>query len=278
VRQSILLGTAPNPPTDTGGQLVAVLGASNVARGLPWLLETVRRLGPDTAAGAAPRDLLVAGGHGRSYGLATNVLGRTLPGLLDCGIWTRLDELAQHRTLAVVLTDVGNDLVYEVPPERLVGWVRSALDRLPRHARVTVTTPPLASLSALSPWRFHLLRRLFFPARRVELSSLLGALERVVHGLSELAADPRVRLVEPPASWYGFDPIHTLSHRRVEAWYRMLGEREDREPNGGTSPPGLSQRWLAMTARPQDWRLFGLALGSAQPCRRLADGTRLWLY
>jgi hypothetical protein len=254
--------------------LVVVLGASNVALGLPWLVQAAVRSEP-----GGERDLLVAGGHGRSYGLATRVLGRSLPGLLQCGLWPALEQLGRDRACSVVLTDLGNDLMYGVEPERLVDWVRTCVERLPDEARVSVVGPPIPSLSLLSPLRFVVLRSLLFPGRRVALAALRSALERLASGLQTLAAERDLALIEPPAGWYGLDPIHVRRRSRGEAWRRWLGR--DEPVDGGVvmaEPLGLGDRWRVVSARPESWRLFGAACGSRQPCRRLGDGSRLWLY
>ena len=37
-----------------------------------------------------PLEVFVALGHGRSYGRSTRMLGRQLPGILECGLWPEL--------------------------------------------------------------------------------------------------------------------------------------------------------------------------------------------
>jgi hypothetical protein len=64
-----------------------MLGASNLAIHLPTVVETAARLW------GRPLDLLAAIGHGRSYGMTSRVMGRVLPGILQCGLW---DDLARR--------------------------------------------------------------------------------------------------------------------------------------------------------------------------------------
>ena len=61
---------AERPPAMTA---VAVLGASNVSRGLSRLVATL------AARPGGPADLFVAAGHGRSYGANSRVWMRRLP-------------------------------------------------------------------------------------------------------------------------------------------------------------------------------------------------------
>src|SRR5690606_17242178 len=66
---------------------VVMLGASNLTRGVSTVLATAQAYW-----GANPVDALFALGHGRSYGITTNVLGRILSSIRDCGLWKALDD------------------------------------------------------------------------------------------------------------------------------------------------------------------------------------------
>ena len=88
--------------------VVVALGASNLSRGLSRLTAVVRDTIP------APR-LLVAAGHGRSYGASSRVAWRRLPSILQSWLWRAFDRLeppARDRRLLAVVTDIGNDLLY----------------------------------------------------------------------------------------------------------------------------------------------------------------------
>jgi hypothetical protein len=190
----------------------------------------------------------------------------------------------------VVLADIGNDLMYGVPPDRLVGWVESCLERIPRDARVTIVAPPLATLASLSSLRFQVLRTLFFPTRRVDWIPLRAALDQLTGGLRALASDRGVDLMEPPAHWYGgLDPIHTRLAQQSKMW-RCLVAGGGAWPAGevaGVGSEGLADvradvtardRWRFWMARPESWVLFGAEMGRAQPYAQLVGGMRLWMY
>ena len=60
---------------------VVALGASNLTRGLQTAVSTARTTwGPSGEVLGAP-------GHGRSYGAPSRCVGRTLPGILQSGLW-----------------------------------------------------------------------------------------------------------------------------------------------------------------------------------------------
>ncbi|MEX0819484.1 MAG: hypothetical protein WD070_07815, partial [Pirellulaceae bacterium] len=84
---------------------VVLLGASNIARSPAIVFDSAR------SAWGSPLDIVAATGHGRSYGMTSCVLGRTLPGILQCGLWEALATRPLVPT-AALLTDIGNDILY----------------------------------------------------------------------------------------------------------------------------------------------------------------------
>ena len=108
---------------------VVLLGASNLTRSFPQVVATARALAGE------PIEVVAALGHGRSFGLRSRVLARSLPGIVGCGLWAALDGApARARTLALV-TDVGNDIVYGVGVETIREWVETCVSRLEEHGR-----------------------------------------------------------------------------------------------------------------------------------------------
>ena len=146
---------------------VIVLGASNAAIGISVAIESAWQ------AFGQPLDFLAAMGFGRSYGIRSCVLGRSLVGILDCGLW---QDLAQRSRIpaTALLTDIGNDLVYEVPVEQIVEWVEECLRRLSSCAdRLIVTELPIESIRKLTRWRFLLMRTILFPQCRLDLRTAI---------------------------------------------------------------------------------------------------------
>src|SRR5262245_25860690 len=95
---------------------IVALGASNLTRGLHTVVSTARAAwGPDV-------EVLGALGHGRSYGVESRLVIRTLPGILQSGLWSTLSSLPPATTRGLV-TDVGNDILYEFPVPTVLGWV-----------------------------------------------------------------------------------------------------------------------------------------------------------
>ncbi|HEY0782948.1 MAG TPA: hypothetical protein VGE98_10860 [Thermoanaerobaculia bacterium] len=243
-----------------------LLGASNLALGLQ--LVACRLLG----VGGGPWEILASLGRGRSYvDWSRYLFVRGLPGIERCALWQELDRRPPLPAVALV-TDVGSDLLYGHPVERIAAAVESCLDRLvARRAEVVLARLPLARLATLSPLAYGAARRLLYPGRAVDFRAVLDGADQLDAALVRLGEARSVRLVAPPAAWYGVDPIHLRRRARREAWEELL-----RFPS--LPPATATPRVRLPLVSPAEWRLFGRARRAAQPAARFADGSTLALY
>jgi hypothetical protein len=232
-----------------------VIGASNASMALPRVLRTLE----------PPLELLVAAGHGRSYGSWSRYFARELPPILECGLWP---ELARERApVCALVTDVGNDLAYGASAAQIAGWVDEVLARL--EGRVTLTALPLESLEALSPLFFHAVRLLVFRGRPLEREHVLAQARELDARLQELAARRGAQLERIPRAAIGWDGIHQRARARSELWDGWL--------RGLGFGSGLGLR-LAGALRPQEQRLFGREQRCPQPCAQAPDGSRVSIF
>ncbi len=246
---------------------VVALGASNLTRGFRAVVSAAR------AAWGPEVEVLAALGHGRSYGARSRVGIRALPGILDSGLWRALESLPALPTRAVV-ADVGNDIMYGVPAQRILAWVDEALGRLQRVTRdITLTDLPLDGIRRLSAARYLLFRSIFFPYCRLSLRQLLGKAERVNAGLSELAHARGIKLFQLDPGWYGFDPIHIRRLSLRAAWQEILDARSA----AGKPVSLLEGLWLCSLPHERRW-LLGLEQFTPQSGVALPSGGRVWLY
>ncbi len=251
---------------------VVLLGASNLTLGFGTALDEAR------AAWGAPLDVLAALGHGRSYGLESRVLGRTLPGILQSGLWPALARQAPA-PVAALITDVGNDIMYGAAPATICRWIEQCLDHLAATgARVVLTLLPLAGVGRLSAWRYRLFRACLFPGCRLSFTDAMDSAEALQAGMTALARERGVALVCPPADWYGFDPIHIRRGARREAWGELLRAWRESERAVASPPGGLSQALYLSRLQPERQRRFGVERCATQPCGRLREGTTIALY
>jgi hypothetical protein len=265
-------GGIQRPAPTVASRRVVILGASNLTRGLNTVVETAH------AVWGRPLEMFVALGLGRSYGRSTRMLGRELPGILDCGLWPELASRQAVPTAAVV-TDIGNDLLYHEPVERIVDWVEACLDRLADlGAQTVVTLLPLENLERLSAARFRILRTIFFPNSRIgfqEVGRRARALDERVRGLAKARG---FRVVTPRAAWYGIDPIHIRARHMTSAWREFL--TAERLASGAIKPVRSSlARAAYLHSRTPFHRYFlGFEQRRAQPSARLQDGTTIAIY
>jgi hypothetical protein len=263
------------PPTngERGGQRrhVVLLGASNLTIGLPTVLQTaLRHCG-------GPLDLWIAAGHGRSYGKPSTVFGRTLPGILESELWQSLDR-ESIRPAAALVTDIGNDLLFDAPVEQSVAWVEACLDRLQRSGpRMILTALPIANLEQLPRHKFYLLRSLLFPNCRLSFETVIERAAALDEAIQTLARQRGMHLEHPRREWYGFDPIHMRYRHLDAAWSTLLSAWRQQE----TMSP---ERWrwrdrvrIARLKPAQRW-VRGIERRAAQPALVLRDGSSIALY
>ena len=251
---------------------VVLLGASNLTKSFPTVVTTALRTWGE------PVEIMAAMGHGRSYGQDSTVFGRKIPGIFPCALWHDLQRRPPLPTAALV-TDIGNDLLYGVPPDRLLEWVENCLDRLSElGAAPVVTQMPIDSVQGLSESRFRFFRRLFFPRSRLTLAEAKALVRSFNERLIRVGETRKIPVIPVSAAWYGFDPIHLRRRALREAWPTLLAAwRAADEPIVVARPSLWTTAYLA-TLAPCERSLFGIRRRAAQPSGRLVDGTTISLY
>ena len=249
-------------------RLVA-LGASNLTLGLASLVSIARsHWGSDV-------EVMTALGYGRSYGMPSTVGVRTLPGILECGLWSALSSSPSAQTRGLV-TDVGNDVLYGVDPRRILTWVEEAVDRLLAITDdVVLTDLPTANSHELSEARFTFFRTILYPSCRLTLEHVVARAEEVNEGLRDLARSRPVRFSKLNPGWYGLDPIHFRPGRWRDAWRGiLLGS----DPAGSASGLSVAEWVRFQLAAAERQTVFGRERLRPQLGTPLARGGRVWMY
>lgn len=253
-------------PADVGR--IIALGASNLTRGFRTVVATAR------AAWGPGVEVLAALGHGRSYGAPSRLFFRTVPGILESGLWRELASRTQMPTRGLV-TDVGNDILYGFSAGQTLAWVAEALGRLRRvTADLVVTDLPLASIRRLSRPKFLVFRSILVPSCRLSLAQVLETAERVNAGLAELSAAHGATFIRLDPAWYGFDPIHIRPSLWRPAWQQILGSQAEADGDGRSPLEGLR---LCLMPPERRW-VFGVERFTPQAGVALRSGGRVWLY
>ncbi len=248
-----------------------ILGASNVFRNISTVVASAQ------AAWGAPLELLIAAGHGRSYGMWNRVLGYSVPGIVQCGLW---DALAQRSAVptAALITDVGNDLLYGASPETILAWVETCLARLrPVCERITMTELPLHSVARLTPPQFVMLSRILFPRSRLSLTDAIAHSRRLNDGLLSLAEKFSAHVIAPEKIWYGFDPIHVRRRHVASAWHALLAPWSA-APHEWQARGTLWQWCQLRSKRTHVQQFLARKYLTPQPALRAADGSTVSLY
>jgi hypothetical protein len=248
---------------------IVALGASNLTRGFRTVVATARAIaGPHV-------EVLAALGHGRSYGMHSRILVRTLPGILQSGLWQRLETLPYAPTRGLV-TDVGNDVLYGMPADQILTWVDEAVARLQRVTDdIVLTDLPLARARRLSRLEFFLFRTIVVPQSRLTLAEVLDTAARVNDGLEAIAAKRRIDFFRLKPEWYGVDPIHIRPSLWRPAWREILcGDQPAPTAADGSQREAVHLYFL----KPERQWLFGQEQFTAQHGHALTPGGRVWLY
>ena len=246
---------------------VVALGASNLTRGLETVVSTARTAwGPEV-------EVLGALGHGRSYGVESRVVIRTLPGILQSGLWDTLSSMPPAATRGLV-TDVGNDILYGFPPPIVLEWVEEAVDRLHRITDdIVVTGLPLHTIRNLSAPAFMMFRSIFAPTCRLSFVEVVDRAEQVNEGLVSIASSRKLQFVRMQPKWYGVDPIHIRPGWWHPAWQCILGQ-EASVRGDSVWLEGLNLYFMP----PERQWLFGLERTSPQTGYTLPHGGKVWLF
>jgi hypothetical protein len=249
---------------------VVALGASNLTRGFHTIVATARSVsGPQV-------EVLTALGHGRSYGMRSRIAVRALPGILQSGLWRQLEAMPPVRTRALV-TDVGNDVLYEVPADQILAWVDEAIVRLQRVTHdIVLTDLPLERARRLSRVGFLAFRSILVPQCRLSLADVLDTAERVNDGLSTIATARGIQFFRLRAEWYGIDPIHIRPLHWRRAWQEILyGQSGIELPDAVRSRSEALRLYLR---RPERQWILGREQFTAQRGVPLPRGGRVWLF
>lgn len=266
-----MLTTLPQQPRLVNR--IVLLGASNLTLSLRLVIQQIQsRCG-------GPSEVLVAAGHGRSYGQSSRVLIRELPGIIASGLWSQL-ESGEARPTYAFLTDIGNDVLYGYTPAQILQWIAWCVDRLQKHsAHIVMTNLPIVSIESLSQWRYQLFRNLFYPSCQLSREEAVER-ARIIHkGLIKLAARKHYVLCEQNPEWMSADGIH-YAFWKQRAVYQHICEHfgETRDQLGFTEgKQSFAQRWLQ---HPQFAykRMLGMEKRSSQPSGLLTDQTVVSLY
>ena len=188
----------------------------------------------------APVNLNVALGMGRSYIKTSAFWFRRLPAISKCGLWDQLPH-GSARPPLVLITDLGNDIVYLFEPDQIAASVRQCIRQIldwRSDAKIVMTGLPMASLTRTGKLQFQIAKTILFPGCPLSRTSVLERSLSLNHLVRQMAAEFSIPFIEPEAHWYGFDPIHVLPKFRAGAFQKYFAAFE-------LTPPQMNSRAAA---------------------------------
>lgn len=206
-------GSAEHP-----GFLFVLLGASNLARGYSALAAKISQ-------SISPSEFASAMGPGRGYCARGGMFNFTYSPIGECRVMESAEVYAQQgRRIAVLLTDIGNDIMYGVPDSSLIECLDSLIEKSLqwKNAEVFVTAIHVDVSKDMGKASFKLLRAIFFPKSPVTFEQADAAVKKVNHYLEEKSQQhERVHLVSGLGAFCGMDKIHFSLLKSHHAWERV---------------------------------------------------------
>ena len=194
--------------------LLILLGASNLSRGCFAFAEYMKAcLYPH------PVEVLIASGPGRGYCAPGGLLNITYPPIGSSDLF----EVAQKKSEAgyqviALVTDIGNDIMYDVYAERLIETIQQIFDRLQSmNAEIFYTTLPVAFEKKVHPAWFYILRSLLLPFSRVSYNTATAGIIAVNQFLRK-STSLHCHWIPDMDRYLGFDEIHYGRLRAHHAW------------------------------------------------------------
>ncbi len=252
---------------------LVVLGASNVAKSLEVLLNVAPQMI------AKPLEVYAALGRGRSYGTQSKFLFRRLPGILESELWPTLESGASSSKTTCVITDIGNDLLYDRNVDQIIDWLEQCIIRLRlTEGPIAITGIPLAGVRSLAPYKFRALRTFMFPGSTLQLSTVQQRAEELDQRLQAFGKEDDITFIPQKPEWYGFDPIHWKSHKRPEVWHTILtalGHSSFDYTHVRSNFFHEMKHWMT---RPHQRTVFGMQQSKMQPVIQRGEQLTVALY
>ena len=197
--------------------LFVLLGASNLARGYSALTRHIPR-------NISASEFLNALGPGRGYCARGGLLNFTYSPIGECGVMKSAKVYAERGfRMAVLLTDIGNDIMYGVPESTLVESLDILIEKsLKMNAEVFMTSIHVDVSKDMGKTSFKLLKSIFYPNSPVTFDQADSAVKKLNHYLAEKSLqNERVHLVNGLGAFCGLDKIHYGLFKSHLAWSRI---------------------------------------------------------
>jgi hypothetical protein len=200
--------------------LFLLMGASNLARGYSMFTRHI-----SSCLEKNKTEFLNALGPGRGFCARGGMFNFTYPPIQDC----RILDVAEKKscdTRIVLITDIGNDLMYGVSADTLIESLDELIGRaLQWDAEIFMTSIHVSLKKDVSRTTFFILKSFFYPGSSITYEETDLFIIKVNGYLEEKARkNERVHLISGMGSFAGADKIHYSLLKTHSAWEKVANE------------------------------------------------------
>ena len=203
--------TFPDPPI-----LFLLMGASNLARGYSMLTHHLSECLEKNKT-----EFLNALGPGRGFCARGGIFNITYSPIQDCQIIESGEKKSKEALRTVVLiTDIGNDLLYGVSADTLIASLDIMIDEILKwDADIFLTSIHVNLKKDISPTIFLVLRFLLFPSSKANYEEMdLSILQINDYLEDKVSKNQRIHLITGLEAFAGLDKIHYSLLKTHAAW------------------------------------------------------------
>jgi hypothetical protein len=201
----------PDPPI-----LFLLMGASNLARGYSMLTHHLSECLKKNKT-----EFLNALGPGRGFCARGGIFNITYSPIQDCQIIESGEKKSKEALRTVVLiTDIGNDLLYGVSADTLIASLDIMIDEILKwDADIFLTSIHVNLKKDVSPTIFLVLRSLLYPSSKVNYEEMDLSIFKVNDYLEEkVRKNETIHLITGLEAFAGLDKIHYSLFKTHAAW------------------------------------------------------------
>ncbi len=172
-------------------------------------------------------EFLNALGPGRGFCARGGMFNFTYPPIQDCRVLEAAERKSQNgQRIAVLITDIGNDLMYGVSANTLIESLDGMVDRvLQWDAEIFLTSIHVDLKKDVSPTTFFILKSFFYPGSSITYEETDLFIKKVNGYLEEKARQSeRVHLITGMKLFSGSDKIHYSLLKTHSAWGKVVEE------------------------------------------------------
>ena len=200
--------------------LFIFLGASNLARSFYGLKRCIGR-----CIFPRPASFMHAMGPGRGYVSRGGILNAIYSPILNCGIFEAArNKRIKNQQVVVLITDIGNDIMYGVSSEKIINGLQYLLNGLGEFkTNIFITSIPVDLENDISELHFHIIRQIYFPKSPVKYSQASNNIKAINKFILQ-SSNKKITVINDMKQFCGMDKIHYSIFKSQSAWSHVVGK------------------------------------------------------